>query len=86
MPVEPGGSTHLYGAGVSIVKQGPFGPVYGHAGLIPGYVSSLRYYPELGASIAFQINTDIGLADGPGNPVPELENELAQIAKDWALH
>tara|TARA_R110000787_G_scaffold51526_2_gene122056 strand:+ start:105 stop:1280 length:1176 start_codon:yes stop_codon:yes gene_type:complete len=84
--VEPGGSTHLYGAGVSIVKQGPFGPVYGHAGLIPGYVSSLRYYPEFGASIAFQINTDIGLADGPGNPVPELENELAQIAKDWALH
>ena len=81
--ITPNDPTRLYGAGVSIVTGGEFGPVYGHGGHIPGYVSSLRYYPELGASIAFQINTDIGLVDGPENPIPALEQELARIVKGW---
>jgi D-alanyl-D-alanine carboxypeptidase len=54
-----------------------------HAGHIPGYVSSLRHYSELGATIAFQVNTDIGMIDGSENPIPVLEQELARILKGW---
>lgn len=81
--ISPDDPDRLYGAGVSIETRGELGPVYGHAGWIPGYVSSLRHYPELGATIALQINTDVGLADGHGNPLPALERQLSQIAKDW---
>lgn len=44
-----------YGAGVGIYSNGRFGPVYGHAGWIPGYISSLRHYPEYGVTITFQV-------------------------------
>jgi len=37
-----------YGLGVSIYEGTSLGKVYGHAGWIPGYCSSLRYYPEFG--------------------------------------
>ena len=84
VPMTSDDPTSLYGAGVSIVNTSEFGLVYGHAGHIPGYVSSLRHYPEFGATVAFQINTDIGLTDGPDNPVGELEQELARTAKQWS--
>lgn len=54
-----------YGLGVAVTHHEQLGPVYGHAGWIPGYVSSLRYYPEVGVSVAFQINTDVGIIDHP---------------------
>ncbi|MGD8351139.1 MAG: hypothetical protein PVI79_17965, partial [Gammaproteobacteria bacterium] len=50
---------------VAVTHHEQLGPVYGHAGWIPGYVSSLRYYPEVGVSVAFQINTDVGIIDHP---------------------
>jgi D-alanyl-D-alanine carboxypeptidase len=85
VPMTPDDPVRQYGAGVRIEARGEFGPVYGHAGWIPGYVSSLRHYPELGATVAFQINTDVGFADGDENPLTELEQQLAQIARNWRL-
>ena len=52
-----------YGAGVAIYADTPRGPVYGHGGWIPAYVSSLRHYAAHGVTVAFQINTDVGIAD-----------------------
>lgn len=68
-----------YGAGVAIYHTGSFGPVYGHGGWIPGYCSSLRYYQLHGISIAFQINTDIGLMNDSTPVVREMESCLAEI-------
>jgi D-alanyl-D-alanine carboxypeptidase len=58
VPVDGPAGLLSYGAGIAIRRGGAFGPVLGHAGSIPGYLSSLRYYPEIGAVIAFQMNTD----------------------------
>lgn len=64
VPVDEGESPVRYGAGVAIRGSGPLGPSWGHAGSIPGYVSSMRYYPEMGIAVAFQINTDGCFAPG----------------------
>ena len=52
-----------YGAGVVKYPDRGNGGAVGHYGWIPGYVSSFRYYPQQAVSIAFQINTDIGLVN-----------------------
>lgn len=47
------------GTGVYPAAEGlPLG--YGHDGYIPGYRSSLRYYPAAGIAIALQVNTEDG--------------------------
>ena len=68
-----------YGVGISINNGGPLGPVYGHGGWIPGYSSSLRHYADNSVTIAFQINTDIGIVDDSTQLVPELERSLAEL-------
>lgn len=69
----------LYGLGIAIRADSEHGPVYGHRGWIPGYVSSLQYYPQHDVSIAFQINTEIGIV-GTGRPVMwEIEERLADL-------
>lgn len=68
-----------YGIAIGIHRQGSFGPSYGHGGWIPGYVSSLRYYPKYKIAVAFQINTDIGIVDDSTPIVEEMEQRLSQI-------
>ncbi len=68
-----------YGAGIGIYATGPFGPVYGHGGWIPGYCSSLRYYPDHGVAIAFQVNTDKGIVDADRPVMREIELFLANV-------
>ncbi len=68
-----------YGLAVAVHTGGPFGPTYGHGGWIPGYTSSLRYYPEYHICIAFQINTDIGIVDHSEPVVEDMERRLAEI-------
>lgn len=68
-----------YGAGIAVYRNGPHGTVYGHGGWIPGYSSSLRYYNDYGIAIAFQINTDIGIADDSTPVLREMEARLAEI-------
>jgi D-alanyl-D-alanine carboxypeptidase len=80
VPVDPDAPDILYGAGVAIYAETPHGPVYGHGGWIPGYVSSLRHYADDGVTVAFQINTEIGIMDDSSDLVPELEAALAKLA------
>lgn len=88
IPISPADPNVYYGAGVGIYRTGLFGPVYGHGGWIPGYSSSLRYYPNHGVTIAFQINTDIGIVDDTTSVVREMEARLAEIAisANHAMH
>jgi len=79
VPVGGEDSRTSYGISVAIHADGPLGPTYGHGGWIPGYTSSLRYYPDLRIGVAFQINTDIGTVDGSTQLVPEMERGLAEI-------
>jgi D-alanyl-D-alanine carboxypeptidase len=81
VPVDGPGGTLLYGAGVSIRRSGPFGPVLGHAGYIPGYLSSLRYYPRSGVAVALQLNTD-----GPFEGGAEAGEVLAALEAALARH
>ncbi len=78
-PLVDGSLDDSYGLGVSIRNSSAFGPVYGHRGWIPGYVSSLQYYPDYGIAIAFQINTDIGIVDSDRPVILEIEERLASI-------
>ena len=80
VPVSTDAPDVLYGAGVAIYANTPRGPVHGHGGWIPGYVSSLRYYADHDVTIAFQINTDVGIADDGTDLVPALEGALADLA------
>ena len=68
-----------FGAGVGIHKTGPIGRWYSHGGWIPGYSSSLRYYPEHRVAIAFQINTDIGIVDDSTALYEEVAARLERI-------
>ncbi|MBD3274613.1 MAG: serine hydrolase [Candidatus Marinimicrobia bacterium] len=71
-----------YGIAAGIHHNGPFGASYGHGGWIPGYVSSLRYYPRYKIAVAFQLNTDIGIVDNSNDPVAELEERLTRVVID----
>lgn len=79
VPVSDDDSTVGYGIGVAVHQGGPLGPSYGHGGWIPGYCSSLRYYPEYGIAVAFQINTDIGIVDDSTPVIEEMESRLAAV-------
>ena len=79
VPVDADSPDIRYGLGLAIYRKGPFGTVYGHGGWIPGYSSSLRYYADHAISIAFQINTDIGIVDNATSLVEELEARLAEL-------
>lgn len=80
VPVDPDAPGILYGAGVAIYAETPLGPVYGHGGWIPGYVSSLRHYADTGVTVAFQINSDAGVVDDSSGHVAEMEAALARLA------
>ncbi len=76
-PDDPG---TRYGAGIGIYTATPRGPVYGHGGWIPAYVSSLRHYADHGVTVAFQVNSDAGVVDRSTDLVPALEAALADLA------
>lgn len=76
VPVVPG--QMAYGAGVGIYEDTPLGPIYGHGGGIPGYTSSMRYYPDYRFAVAFQVNTDIN-RDGFAEAI---QNRLAMLVAE----
>lgn len=80
VPVASNSPAVLYGAGVAIYAETPLGPVYGHGGWIPGYISSLRHYANHGVSVAFQVNSDAGAVDNNSDYVAEMEAALARLA------
>lgn len=79
VPVDGNAPDIRYGLGVGIYRTGPAGPSYGHGGWIPGYTSSLRYYPDHRIAVAFQINTDIGIVDDSTPVVEEMETRLTKV-------
>ena len=83
--VHPDAPGIFYGAGVAIYRDTPQGVVFGHGGWIPGYVSSLRHYADHGLTIAFQINSDVGVVDDTSDLVPALEAALAEALLRTAL-
>lgn len=80
IPVDPEAPGIRYGAGVAIYEDTPRGSVWGHGGWIPAYVSSLRHYADHGVTVAFQINTDVGVVDDSSDLVAALEAALADLA------
>jgi D-alanyl-D-alanine carboxypeptidase len=78
VPVSADSADVRYGAGVAIYRTGSYGPVYGHGGWIPGYSTSLRFYVDHGITVAFQINTDVGIDDSTPM-VRDMEARLAKI-------
>jgi D-alanyl-D-alanine carboxypeptidase len=65
-----------YGLGV-IIRDSPLGPAYGHSGFFPGYLTEMRYFPNLGIAVAFQVNTSDGRA--VGRSISAIVQELADI-------
>jgi len=84
MPVSADAPGVSYGAGVAIREAGPLGKSLGHGGGIPGYSSSMRYYPDHRVSVAFQVNVDGGMAGGDSlveeDFLEEMEQRLASVA------
>jgi len=67
-----------YGLGV-IIWPSPRGPVWGHSGYFPGYITEMRYYPDAKIAVAFQMNSSVPRALGraPGG----LLNEIADMVR-----
>ncbi len=79
VPISEDDSNTRYGIAVAIHENDSLETTYGHSGWIPGYCSSLRYYPRYGVAVAFQINTDIGIVDGSTQLFRDMENNLAKV-------
>ena len=75
--IDPAHPAARYGLGVAEFRGGHFGDVYGHAGWIPGYTSSLRHYADHGVTIAFQVNTDVGFTEPGSERMGAIEARLA---------
>jgi D-alanyl-D-alanine carboxypeptidase len=73
VPISDDRSDVQYGAGV-VIEKGPLGDKWGHYGVIPGYVSSMRYYSKYGFAVAFQVNTDENASD----LINDMEQSLAE--------
>ncbi len=69
----------FYGAGVVISEKDPLGLSFGHMGVIPGYTSSIRYYPKYHVAFAFQVNTDVGVYNRSTELFSEMERGLAEL-------
>ncbi|MEE4360144.1 MAG: serine hydrolase domain-containing protein [Pseudomonadales bacterium] len=85
VPVSERDPDTRYGLGIAI-RASARGPVLGHRGWIPGYVSSLAYYPEHDVAIAFQTNTDVGIVGHERPVVLEIEERLADVLIPQGAH
>ena len=72
------GSGVRYGLGV-IIWPSPKGPVWGHSGYFPGYITEMRYYPDAKIAIALQVNTSVDRAFG--RPLGGFLNEIAEMVR-----
>lgn len=79
VPAKLGPDTK-YGLGVIVRPTTPIGPTWGHSGFFPGYQTELIYAPDLGLSLAVQINTSAPRATG-GRSLLRVLYDLAAIIK-----
>ena len=67
-----------YGLGV-IVRQTPVGTAWGHSGFFPGYLTEMLYVPDLGVSLAVQVNSSAPRATGGKSPLRVLYDIAAMV-------
>jgi D-alanyl-D-alanine carboxypeptidase len=73
VPAPALGAGARYGLGV-ILREDEHGLSLGHSGYFPGYLTEIRYWPELDLSLAIQINSSrpAALRHAPGSWVESL--------------
>ena len=79
VPAKLGPETK-YGLGVIIRSSTPVGPTWGHSGFFPGYQTELLYAPDLGVSLAVQINSSAPRATG-GRSLTRVLLDIAAMVK-----
>lgn len=82
MVAVPAGETggRYYGLGSGVFPAGDGLPLaYGHDGYIPGYRSSMRFYPAAGIAVALQVNTEDGFWEQGKQGVPDGHLDLASL-------
>jgi D-alanyl-D-alanine carboxypeptidase len=78
VPAPGLGRDARYGLGV-IITTTDLGPGWGHSGFFPGYLTEMRFYPELRFAVALQFNTSVGRAIGR-NPAALLHGFARTVA------
>jgi D-alanyl-D-alanine carboxypeptidase len=73
VPAPALGAGARYGLGVTL-REDEHGLSLGHSGYFPGYLTEIRYWPELDLSLAIQINSSrpAALRHAPGSWVESL--------------
>lgn len=78
-PTGVTGARHYgLGTGVYPATDG-MPPAYGHDGYIPGYRSSMRYFPAAGIAVALQVNTEDGYWEEGSQGVPAGHLDFAAL-------
>jgi len=72
------GPESAYGLGV-IIRPSPLGPTWGHSGFFPGYLSELVHVPDLGVTLAVQVNSSARRAAGSRSPFRLLLDLAARL-------
>jgi D-alanyl-D-alanine carboxypeptidase len=68
-----------YGLGVIVRDATPVGVTWGHSGFFPGYQTELIHVPDLGVTLAIQINTSAPRATGPRSLLRGLYDIAAMV-------
>ncbi|TAH35533.1 MAG: class A beta-lactamase-related serine hydrolase [Planctomycetota bacterium] len=61
----------------AILRDSALGPVWGHSGFFPGYVTEMAYYPERRCAVAVQVNSSAPRV--LGRPLRRVVDELAAV-------
>jgi D-alanyl-D-alanine carboxypeptidase len=77
VPVNTGQAYPAYALGQGI-QMGTHGPVYGHSGWIPGYLSFMAYFPEHRVAVAAQFNTTRGFGSAT-DPIALAKERLPRV-------
>lgn len=77
VPAPELGPGRAYGLGV-ILTDTRLGQLRGHDGFMPGYLTTMGYFPESGIAAAIQVNTDAGRS--VGMPMHEVLVRLVEHA------
>jgi D-alanyl-D-alanine carboxypeptidase len=81
IPARGLGPNARYGLGMILRDSTAAGPVRGHSGFFPGYLTELRYYPSRGITVALMVNaSNVRMRPAMGAWVDQLVAGLAVTA------
>ncbi len=78
VPAPALGSGVNYGLGV-MIHGSPLGTMYRHDGFMPGFLTTMAYFPDHDMAVAIQVNTDA--EQHLGMRLSDLATSLAQVAQ-----